>query len=493
MRGMEVSAIELAAGEWTDVVVGRVLDGRRHPNADTLWLTRVDVGRRAESWRSCAARRTSRSASSCRRRWSAPCCPATGASSAPRSAAQVSNGMLCSADRARARDRCGRDPHPWARRRAAARHTAGRGAGRDSARRRRQAEPRRRALDGRAGARDRRIHRRGAAPAACRAWRERRDRTSAHVVGAHRGAGAQPALHGALVRRRRPTARRRTGCSAACIAAGMRPISAVVDVTNYVMHELGQPMHAYDADAVPGGRIVVRRARDGERLETIDHVERTPRRADAGHRRRGAGDRPGRDHGRRINRGRPGHQQRHPRVRDLPRSDDPQHGSPSGAAVGGEHAPREGDRADLPRCRGRPCRAPHRRDHRCAGGARDRRQRPRAEAAASRGGARSLGSQRLLGMEPDAAAWSEASSSHWVSVSTAGLRSGGERSAPPAGRDRRRRRGRGGGTGARLRAHRGPAAPRRAAAVSGRPQRASPSGAPDPGRHRGRRDGRAMP
>ena len=58
------------------------------------------------------------------------------------------------------------------------------------------------------------------------------------------------------------------------IAAGMRPISAVVDVTNYVMHELGQPMHAYDADAVPGGEIVVRRARAGERLETIDHVER---------------------------------------------------------------------------------------------------------------------------------------------------------------------------------------------------------------------------
>ncbi len=58
------------------------------------------------------------------------------------------------------------------------------------------------------------------------------------------------------------------------LAAGMRPISAVVDVTNYVMHELGQPMHAYDADAVPGGRIVVRRATAGERLETIDHVER---------------------------------------------------------------------------------------------------------------------------------------------------------------------------------------------------------------------------
>jgi phenylalanyl-tRNA synthetase beta chain len=58
------------------------------------------------------------------------------------------------------------------------------------------------------------------------------------------------------------------------LAAGMRPISAVVDVTNYVMHELGQPMHAYDADTVPGGRIVVRKGRPGEWLETIDHERR---------------------------------------------------------------------------------------------------------------------------------------------------------------------------------------------------------------------------
>jgi phenylalanyl-tRNA synthetase beta chain len=58
------------------------------------------------------------------------------------------------------------------------------------------------------------------------------------------------------------------------IAAGMRPISPVVDVTNYVMHELGQPMHAYDADRIPAGRIIVRRARRGEMLTTIDHEER---------------------------------------------------------------------------------------------------------------------------------------------------------------------------------------------------------------------------
>jgi phenylalanyl-tRNA synthetase beta chain len=61
-------------------------------------------------------------------------------------------------------------------------------------------------------------------------------------------------------------------------AAGQRPISNVVDVSNYVMLELGKPIHAYDADGVAerDGRrqLVVRRAVAGERLETIDHVVR---------------------------------------------------------------------------------------------------------------------------------------------------------------------------------------------------------------------------
>jgi phenylalanyl-tRNA synthetase beta chain len=63
------------------------------------------------------------------------------------------------------------------------------------------------------------------------------------------------------------------------LAAGQRPISNVVDASNYVMLELGKPIHTFDAAAVhPGadGRatIVVRRATPGERLETLDHVER---------------------------------------------------------------------------------------------------------------------------------------------------------------------------------------------------------------------------
>jgi phenylalanyl-tRNA synthetase beta chain len=57
----------------------------------------------------------------------------------------------------------------------------------------------------------------------------------------------------------------------ACIvAAGMRPISNVVDVTNYVMHALGNPLHAFDLARLDGGRIVVRRAHDGEELRTLD-------------------------------------------------------------------------------------------------------------------------------------------------------------------------------------------------------------------------------
>jgi len=57
-------------------------------------------------------------------------------------------------------------------------------------------------------------------------------------------------------------------------AAGLRPVSNVVDASNYVMLEMGKPIHAFDAAAVAEGRIIVRRAQPGERIETLDHVER---------------------------------------------------------------------------------------------------------------------------------------------------------------------------------------------------------------------------
>jgi phenylalanyl-tRNA synthetase beta chain len=57
-------------------------------------------------------------------------------------------------------------------------------------------------------------------------------------------------------------------------AAGVRPINNVVDVTNYVMLELGQPMHAFDVERLGGRQLVIRRASEGERIRTLDGVAR---------------------------------------------------------------------------------------------------------------------------------------------------------------------------------------------------------------------------
>lgn len=55
---------------------------------------------------------------------------------------------------------------------------------------------------------------------------------------------------------------------------GLRPINNIVDVTNYVLHELGQPLHAFDADQITGGKVVVKKCDEGTLFTTLDGVER---------------------------------------------------------------------------------------------------------------------------------------------------------------------------------------------------------------------------
>ncbi len=58
------------------------------------------------------------------------------------------------------------------------------------------------------------------------------------------------------------------------LEAGVRPINNIVDITNFVMLELGQPMHAYDIRQIKSNNIVVKRAENGEKFTTLDGEER---------------------------------------------------------------------------------------------------------------------------------------------------------------------------------------------------------------------------
>src|SRR5207244_6273338 len=53
-----------------------------------------------------------------------------------------------------------------------------------------------------------------------------------------------------------------------------RPINNAVDATNYTLWEMGKPTHVFDLDLLEGGKLVIRRARDGEKLKTLDGVDR---------------------------------------------------------------------------------------------------------------------------------------------------------------------------------------------------------------------------
>ena len=273
MRGMEVGAIETSGAEWTDVVVGRVLEVSHHPNADTLWLARVDVGEDAggELAIVCGAQNLE-AGQLVPTALVGAVLPGGRRIERSKIRGEVSNGMLCSAIELG----LGTDADGI--------HILGRGD--EIALGTPLAEvvgevvldvdvkPNRGDALSMVGlAREIAAFTGGEVRLPDATVSEGDEDTADHVsvrieepqlnprFAARWFAGVRNGPSPEWMQRR-------------LIAAGMRPISAIVDVTNYVMHELGQPQHAYDAAAIPGGRIVVRRARDGEVLETIDHVER---------------------------------------------------------------------------------------------------------------------------------------------------------------------------------------------------------------------------
>ena len=56
---------------------------------------------------------------------------------------------------------------------------------------------------------------------------------------------------------------------------GLRPINNVVDITNYILHGMGQPLHSFDAGKIKGGKVIVKSAEEGQKFVTLDGVERT--------------------------------------------------------------------------------------------------------------------------------------------------------------------------------------------------------------------------
>ncbi|MGZ8513390.1 MAG: phenylalanine--tRNA ligase subunit beta, partial [Candidatus Limnocylindria bacterium] len=273
LRGLEVSAIEVTGADWTDVVVGRLLSVERHPNADKLWLTSVDAGSGTPLQIVCGADNIS----------VGQLVPVALVGSVLAGGRRIertkirgveSQGMLCSAIELGLGDD------------AEGIHILGNGdelsVGADLASILGEVvldvdvKPNRgdalsmvglaREVAALAGTSirmpDTSVNEDTGLPVGDHVSVTIEDPEGCPRFAARWFEGISNGPSPAWMQRR-------------LLAAGMRPISAVVDITNYVMHELGQPMHAYDGDAIPGGRIVVRRARDGELLETIDHEQRT--------------------------------------------------------------------------------------------------------------------------------------------------------------------------------------------------------------------------
>jgi phenylalanyl-tRNA synthetase beta chain len=272
LRGMEVQGITVTGADWTDVVVGRLLRVERHPNADKLWLTTVDVGRGEPLQIVCGADNIS----------VGDLVPVAlvgamlpGDRRIERSKIRgvESQGMLCSAIELR----IGEDADGI--------HLLG-GAG-DTLPLGAELGPivgevvldvdvkpnRGDALSMVGLAREVAAITGGALRMPETSVLEDASLITSDLLSVDIQDPACPRFAGRWFEgvRNEPSP---AWMQQRLMAGGMRPISAIVDVTNYVMHELGQPMHAYDADTVPGGRIVVRRGRPGERLETIDHEQR---------------------------------------------------------------------------------------------------------------------------------------------------------------------------------------------------------------------------
>ncbi len=273
MRGMEVDSVETAGADWTDVVVGRLMEVQRHPNADTLWFTRVDVGPAGGQLDIVCGAQNIEPGQLVPTALVGALLPGDRRIERSKIRGVVSDGMLCSPiELGLGGDADGililgtADEHPIGtpladivgetvldvdvkpnRGDALSMVGLAREIAAFTGAELRMPEPGTPGEAGRpiAGVVSVRIDE----PELCPRF------TALLFEGVRNGQSPD------WMQRR-------------LVAAGMRPISAVVDVTNYVMHELGQPQHAYDADAVADAHIVVRRARAGERLETIDHVER---------------------------------------------------------------------------------------------------------------------------------------------------------------------------------------------------------------------------
>ena len=394
LLGMEVKGIVRWGDDWRNVVVGELLSVERHPRADRLSLTRVTIGDGEPLEIVCGATNI---AAGQRVPVALPGAVLPGDRRIERTEKMgvVSNGMLCSGDElGLTADADGililpaDTPLGTAARRAVRRRRP---------RRRRQAEPRRRAVDRRPGARGRGGDRRDA-PAARRPTSPSR---AARPPNALRSRSAIPTCA------RASSAAGSSGVHVGpspdriqmrLLAAGQRPISNVVDASNYVMVELGKPIHTFDAAAVHDGRIIVRRARPGRALRDARPRRARARPRDPAHRRPGA-----------VRSASPaswaaptseigeGDDRRHRRVGHLRPDQHPPDGLPLRPAVRGEPALREGPGVPPGADRRRPDGPAHRRVGRRRGRARRGRLRTRSSRRRRRVAFRPARVNRLLG------------------------------------------------------------------------------------------------